>query len=250
MQFQPFAYIQTPLVAAAPAGGNPVTSGRILEVNNTSASYPGSGTTWYDISGNGYNMVAIASPTWTTADGWSLNGSTQYLSGSQALNAGLNSTFNSSTAARGGFTVFVDCYKNANGSEGTLVGGWNATPLKVLFEINSNQTVESAVNLSGGVTGNNTSATITTAARSIMAMVLQSGGTKQIYRNNATMAGSETIPAQNWSSDAPFWRFGAREYPAGSVYGAFGGKIKAVVMYNRELNSTELTSVYNYLLAL
>ena len=248
MQFQPFAYIQTPLVAAA--GGNPVTSGRILEVNNTAASYPGTGTVWYDVSGNGYDMNTIASPTWSSTTGWTLNGTSQYLSGSAALQTGLNNTFSSSVAARNGLTIFVDCNKSGTGSEGALVAGWTASILKILFEINSNQTVESAVNQSGGVTGNNTTDTITTGARSIMGMVLESGGNKVVYRNNSALAAVQNIPAQNWAADNPFWRFGAREFPAATPYAYFGGTMKAVVIYNRALDSTELTSVYNYLLGL
>ena len=250
MHFHQFAYFNTP-IAASVAAANPVTSGRILEVNNTAASYPGTGALWSDVSGNGYNMTAINSPSFTTTDGWALNGTSQYLSGSQALNIGLNNTFNSSTAARNGLTVFVDCFKNANGSEGTMAAGWSESPLalKWLFEINSNQTVESAVNQSGGVTGNNTTGTITTNARSIMAMVLESGGNKVVYRNNSTLAGTQSIPAQNWAADNPIYRFGARGSNATpSTY--FAGKIKAIVIYNRALDSTELTSVYNYLNAL
>jgi hypothetical protein len=251
MHFHQFAYFNTP-IAASVAGGNPVTSGRILEVNNTAASYPGTGTVWYDVSGNGYDMSTVNSPTWTTTDGWSLNGSSQYLTGSAALTTGLNTTyFNSSSPVRNGITIFVDCYKNSNGSEGTLVGGWTASLLKVLFEINSNQTVETAVNqTTSGVTGANTTGAITTAARSIMGMVVDSSGTKTVYRNNSALAGTQNVPANNWASDNPFWRFGAREFPAGTPYGYFAGKIKAIVMYNRALNSTELTSVYNYLNAL
>ena len=250
MQFQPFAYIQTPI--AASAGGNPVTSGRILEVNNTAASYPGSGTTWFDVSGNGYNMTTINSPSFTTTDGWSLNGTNQFLTGSSALTTGLNNTFSSSVAARGGLTIFVDCFKNANGSEGSLFAGWTDTPLslKILFEINSNQTVESAVNqTTAGVTGNNTTGTITTNARSIMGLVLESGGNKVVYRNNASLAGTQSIPANNWAADNPSWRFGARG-PQATPSTFFAGKIKAIVVYNRALDATELTSVYNYLNAL
>lgn len=250
MQFQPFAYFRTPPPVAA--GGNPVTSGRILEVNNTAASYPGTGTVWYDVSGNGYDINTINSPTWTTTDGWALNGTTQFLSGSTALSNGLNNAWSSSAAVRNGITIFVDCYKNANGTEGSIFAGWIDSPLtlKVLFEINSNQTVETAVNqTTSGVTGGNTTGTITTAARSIMTMVIPSDGTKTVYRNNSALAGTQSVPANNWTADAPFYRFGARGTLA-SPASYFAGKIKAIVAYNRALDSTELTSVYNYLNAL
>ena len=40
-------------------------------------SYPGSGTTWFDISGNGYNASLINSPTWSNLGFFSFNGTNQ-----------------------------------------------------------------------------------------------------------------------------------------------------------------------------
>ena len=54
---------------------------------------------------------------------------------------------------------------------------------------------------------------------------------------------------QKKKGGAPFYRFGARG-TLGSPSSYFAGKIKAIVAYNRALDSTELTSVYNYLNAL
>jgi hypothetical protein len=44
-------------------------------------SYSGSGSTWYDLSGNGYNGTLVNSPTWSTTNGgiFTLNGSNQYI---------------------------------------------------------------------------------------------------------------------------------------------------------------------------
>jgi hypothetical protein len=46
--------------------GNLVTSGLVLDLDAAKlASYPGTGTTWYDISGNGNNVTLINGPTFT-----------------------------------------------------------------------------------------------------------------------------------------------------------------------------------------
>ena len=47
-----------------------------LDAANT-RSYPGSGTTWYDLSGNNYNAALIGSPTYSSSGYISFNGSTQ-----------------------------------------------------------------------------------------------------------------------------------------------------------------------------
>ena len=59
----------------------PLTSGLQLYLDATSlSSYSGSGSTWYDLSGNGNNSTLVSSPTYTTI--WpyyfAFNGSTQY----------------------------------------------------------------------------------------------------------------------------------------------------------------------------
>jgi hypothetical protein len=60
-----------------------------------SESYPGSGTTWSDISGSGYSATMVASPPWTGGGDtgyFEFNGSTQYMSfGAIDLLAGLSS---------------------------------------------------------------------------------------------------------------------------------------------------------------
>ena len=54
----------------------------LLDANETS-SYPGSGTTWYDISGNGSNMTLVNTPTYVsgTVSYFDFNGTTQFATG-------------------------------------------------------------------------------------------------------------------------------------------------------------------------
>jgi hypothetical protein len=49
---------------------NLVTSGLILHLDSgNSGSYPGSGTTWTDLSGNGRNATLINGPVYSSVDG-------------------------------------------------------------------------------------------------------------------------------------------------------------------------------------
>ena len=67
-------------------GPNIVTDNLILYVDAGNVqSYPGSGTTWYDLSGNDYHMVnGNTMPTYSSADGgkFTFNGSTQWVTAS------------------------------------------------------------------------------------------------------------------------------------------------------------------------
>lgn len=41
-------------------------------------SYPGTGTTWFDVSGNGYNATLTNGPTWSSAGYFTFDGSNDY----------------------------------------------------------------------------------------------------------------------------------------------------------------------------
>ena len=63
--FAPFAYMSTPGAAPAPSGI--VTDQLRLYVNaNDVTSYPGSGSTWFDLSGAGRDLNVDATPTYVT----------------------------------------------------------------------------------------------------------------------------------------------------------------------------------------
>jgi hypothetical protein len=54
-------------------GSPPVTAGLVLNLDaGNAASYPGSGTAWTDLSGNGRNGTLTGGPTYSSADGGSI----------------------------------------------------------------------------------------------------------------------------------------------------------------------------------
>ena len=72
----------TPTATATSTPGI-VTTGVVLALDAADpASYSGSGTTWFDVSGNNSNGTLVGSPTYSGANGGSFvfNGSSQYLS--------------------------------------------------------------------------------------------------------------------------------------------------------------------------
>jgi hypothetical protein len=55
-----------------------VTTGLLLSLDSSNpASYPGSGSTWYDLSGNGYNFTLINAPTYVAGQFLSFNNGLQ-----------------------------------------------------------------------------------------------------------------------------------------------------------------------------
>ena len=71
---KPFAFL-----GSSAAGLEPVTDGLTFHVSaHDSTSYPGSGTTWYDISGTGRDFTLVGSPTYNSNESFTFNGSSQY----------------------------------------------------------------------------------------------------------------------------------------------------------------------------
>jgi hypothetical protein len=76
------------------SGPGMVTDGLVLCLDAAdSLSYPGSGTTWYDLSGQGNHHTIVGSPTYNTTNfnKFILNGSTQGFTRSSSI-AGVSST--------------------------------------------------------------------------------------------------------------------------------------------------------------
>jgi hypothetical protein len=64
---------------AVVGGPNLVADGLVLYLDAANAeSYPGSGSTWYDLSGNSRNFSTYNSPTYNSAGYWALGGTNQY----------------------------------------------------------------------------------------------------------------------------------------------------------------------------
>lgn len=71
-----------------PSAGSIITSGLILNLDaGNVASYPGSGTTWTDLSGNGNNGTLINGPTFNSSNGGSIvfDGTDDYVSASNSM---------------------------------------------------------------------------------------------------------------------------------------------------------------------
>jgi hypothetical protein len=104
-----------------------VTNGLVLYVDAANPkSYPGSGTTWKDLSGNAYNGTIVGSPTYSTTNAgqFTLNGTSQYVD----FGSILNSVFTGATAK---FTLstWVRLTNSAADVTHELFGKYTAPPV-------------------------------------------------------------------------------------------------------------------------
>lgn len=227
---------------------NPVTGGLVMELNSQANSYPGTGNTWFDVSGNGYNFKLTGSATFTRNNGWDLNGVDQYFWATSSLGSQLSGIVPNS------LTIFVDQFKDDNTTEGALFCGWqdSGSLYKFITEINADETVETAIK-AGGIQGGNSTGTIATGTREVIGLLLSGSvsvfGLQYRINNDVLLAGSTTITG-SWTTDNPPYTIGARLNAPTQSINHYNGKIKAVLLYNRALSPSERTSVYNYLLSI
>lgn len=102
--FTPFAYRATKAVAEPVAPGI-ITAGLIRYYNaGDTNSYPGSGTTWTDLQGSGYNLTLTNGPTFTSSGG----GSYFTFDGADDEASGNDAGLPTSNNAR---TIMMWCYR-------------------------------------------------------------------------------------------------------------------------------------------
>jgi hypothetical protein len=205
-----------------------VTDGLVLHLDaGNSTSYPGSGTTWTDLSGNGNNGTLTNGPTYSSADGGSIvfDGSNDYapIGTSQfpfGASPGTLSSWVRTNTISASYRWIVS-YGQASGSQSRFLG-FNGTTY--YFGGYGNDITASGVplntwfNMVGVYDGTNASMYINGA--------LVSGPTAKSWNtvaNNAQI-GRQTNASEYWS-----------------------GNISQVQIYNRALTATEITQNFNAL---
>jgi hypothetical protein len=217
-----------------------ITNGLVLYLDAANRnSYPGTGTTWTDLSGNNNNGTLTNGPTFSSANGGHIvfDGTNDYLS--------LNSALNFSTST--GFTICMFLQK-VNNQSGTT---WN------YFYSNNSPTIE----IGGyGQTGtsfvfkDNTVANTEIGSQDIVSSwsyisfgTNASTRTSYIYTLNPTVGTVLTTSVGSVSNlTLGFERFfttGPSGGPAGTTY--FRSKCATIQAYNRVLTSTEVLQNYN-----
>lgn len=210
-----------------------VASGLVLNLDagNTS-SYPGTGTTWTDLTGLGNNLTLINSPTWNSA-GYFSTGTTGYFTGAGSASI---PTGNSS------YTLIVWARQNSSwGSARGLIsiGGF--------WSVNQSNALRTASNTSVGnfehywwgndmtVSNNNANLLVGTW---FMVTAQYDGTTRKVWANTTNVASDTPVGHNVASSTVQVGKTYSTEY--------FQGDIAIAQIYNRALSSSEITQNYNY----
>ena len=209
-----------------------INSGLILNLDaGNISSYPGSGTTWFDISGNGNNGTLTNSPTYSSANGGILvfNGSNQMITG--VHNPAIETTGNMTSETW--FNISSD-----SGDWVRVIGKGDATNRThgLWYNIPSSYFLfqrygASAMNVLH-------SATVSTNVWYHLAGVTD--GTNNYLYLNGSLVGTTTGPSTYLTSTQPY-TLGYH----GSIHAYRNGKIGQGRLYNRSLNAAEILQNFN-----
>ena len=205
-----------------------VTNGLVLLLDAADKnSYPGSGTTWTDISGNGNNGTLTNGPTFNSANGGSIvfDGIDDYstIPSSPSWAIGTNGTLEMVIYRAASITTNHRLWCVTNNSSNLDAYLDNAT---------------GGVYMHGGVIGTNAQPPLN---QYLHVLVTYNSGTIAMYYNGISQTLSGTSTGYNITGTGTL--FIAQFYAGGSYY--FNGRIPSFKIYNRALSATEILQNYN-----
>ncbi len=217
-----------------------VTSGLVLALDAADKnSYPGTGASWYDLSGNGNTFTAFNSPTFsnTNLGCFTFNGSTTYFTAAD------NPIFNTQT-----FTIQCWARTSNLNQNGFLFEKGNVNTQYSLFFENSGadnyfklRTNTSVSGLSDTIFGS----TATYVRSNVWFLISASynNGVKKLYFNGVligtgSVSGTLNTNTNGMSIGVYGGQNGARAY-------YYSGNISGLTFYNRVLSDAEVLQNYN-----
>lgn len=201
-----------------------VTSGLVLCLDAANkVSYPGSGTSWYNLSGTINTGTLTNGPTFSQANGGSI------------VFDGVDDYVTTSNTALSFTTFSMEClvkYNSLSGNQGlftynnnNVINLWKGSGLGMRWEVNtSSQAITGANDLATGVWYH--------------FVGVYNGSQGILYRNGVVYAGPTTLTSH--TSEAANFEIG-RYNGAGNT----NGSIAIARFYNRALSATEILQNYN-----
>jgi len=229
-----------------------VTSGLVLSLDAANKlSYTGTGTTWYDTSGNNNNFTLYNTPTFNSSGYFILNGTNQYFRSTNTLNLG---SYNAVSVClffkpltypvSGGVKSLYELSSNFNAVQYGFIHSYNDTSLSQNYEIFTS--VNGNVGYNIGV-WNKTNYSDLKWKNSVGIYDKSQTSTETLLYVNGTTAAVLQNPAVGYSNNNTnnfgddYFYIGAR----GGVSLFSDIHLSVVLIYNRALSATEVLQNYN-----
>jgi len=215
----------------------PVSSGLELYYDpSNSTSYPGTGTTVYDLSPSGVNATLSGSPT-DSGNWFTFTGAQQLVTGNLAtLYSGWQHSLEIWFSPSAACSVFSDS------GAGTTSSGYHSTGLEVYSAGPFYLTNAMLFNNSTSVTRVG-GGTLSLNNWYQLVRVYNGSNTSYAYLNKVKSSDTSIV----WTNPSPGWylNFGASDTTKFATGAAFQGKLGVVRLYNRILSQSEVDQNYN-----
>jgi len=208
-----------------------VTDGLVLLLDAANPrSYPGTGTTWTDLSGNGNHATLINSPTWNTRESFTFNGINQYatLTSIPKICQNLYSS-----------TVEIIAYRTNNTSPSLEVmfgGGVQNTNAGYYFGFRNSASNFMLAYYSNDQDGSTPKSNV--AWNSYVGTYDTTTASRYRYFNGSLLSPSQSSGVSNTSASQFY--IGAFNDVGTPVF-YFSGKIASIKIYSRTLTQSEIT---------
>jgi hypothetical protein len=204
-----------------------------------SASYPGSGSTWTDLSGKNNTGTLVGSPAYSSADGGSIvfNGTsnevttTTFFTNPATFSIGV--WFKTSVASGKKLIGFQVTQTGSSSNYDRMI--YMGTDGKLYFGVYDGST--------------NTAVSPLTYNNNVWHYALATyggeGSTMRLYVDGQSVATATATTAENYNG---YWRIGAfnvAAWPGGASSGYFSGNISIAQVYSRSLTSAEVLQNFN-----
>lgn len=243
-----------PMPHQAYARGPIITDGLVLHLDaGNPASYPGAGTTWFDLSGNGKNGTLVNGPTYSSSNGGSFvfDGSNDYaeIAAPSPFSGTKPFTFEiwfNLTSVTGNFGP---SYKAAFLLAGGSGSGYNQTEL-IIISANSSSFAPSWLAYGGG--GGTGIGTFSLSSVGSLSSLMFNGfwyqlimtkptSNSQLVYLNSTLIGTGTISNSFADGSVDFGGLAGNS----SYSGYLNGRIGSIRAYNRALSAQEVQQNFN-----
>ena len=223
-------------------GPNIVTDGLVLALDAANTkSYPGSGTTWSDLSGNNYTGTLTNSPTFNSAN----NGSISFDGTNDYTTLGNISTLDIGTST---LTCFV--WIKTNHSSSGVFGKYQTDTGEPGWTINLSTTGKITAILKNS-TGlgfiNDSLSTINNNIWRQVAVVFRTSGIANTIYIDGTFDKNSDVLSGVITTNARSVLIGCTNLPTNTPGSFFNGNISNTLIYNRELSASEILQNYNAL---
>jgi hypothetical protein len=226
---------------------------QILDASNQ-ASYPGSGSIWYDISGYNHNMSSSFGATFPSYNNNQFNFNGINNAVSTFITSSLNA-FSLVTWTKIGSLAPIPTSSRSGGAYSITTGSGNfGTQFDSLtFDENRQDKWEIATEQNNRDVRSSVQETVASLDEYVMISMTNAGldGTQKLYRNS-TLVATGSFGSQ-YTSSLNLVLVGSRYYtfPSGSTPGSYApegfytGSIVSCLLYNRELSDIDILDIFN-----